>query len=91
MYVSRLKRTWLALRGVLGHRKRPKPRIVAKRSARALRAGGRNVTIVTTMNLDRLQVHREWEMSRYSPCGQSSLAATFKVLFLTSVARVRSL
>jgi len=25
--------------------------------------GGRDVTIVITMNSDRLQVHREWEMS----------------------------
>ena len=48
----------------LGHWKRPTPRIVAKKSARALDTEGwRVVTIVTTMNLDRLQVHRKWEMS----------------------------
>jgi len=30
------------------------------------RAGGRGVTIVATMNLDRLQVHCKWEISAHS-------------------------
>ena len=61
-YVSCLKRLCLPYRG-LGHWKRPKPSSMTKKSARELDAGGRDVTIATTMNLDRLQVHRKWEMS----------------------------
>ena len=36
---------------------------MVKKSAQALDAGGRDVTVVTTMNLGRLQVHGKWEMS----------------------------
>jgi hypothetical protein len=50
--------------GGLGHWERLKPRILAKEARpRASRAGGRDVTSVAKMNLDRLQVHCKWEMS----------------------------
>ena len=40
-----------------------KARIAAKKSVRALDAGGRDATMVTAINLDHLQVCRKWEIS----------------------------
>lgn len=48
----------------LGHWKRRKLPVSAEKPAQALDArGGRKVRIVTTMSLDRVEVHRKWEMS----------------------------
>jgi len=58
MPASRRQQLHLPLRRGLRHWKRLKPRILAKKSAQVIDArGGRDVTIVATMNLDRLQVH----------------------------------
>ena len=64
MPASRLQRLQLPQQRGSRALETTEPRILAKKSAQALDAGGgREVKIGATTNLDRLQVHRKWEIS----------------------------
>ena len=64
MPASRLQRLQLPQQRGSRALETTEPRILAKKSAQALDAGGASdVKIGATTNLDRLQVHRKWEIS----------------------------
>ena len=61
-HASRLNRLLAPCRGRLSRWKRPKPCVVAMKSACGLYAEGLRATMLIRMNLFRLQVRRKWEI-----------------------------